>query len=111
MSASVAAGRRRQWPIGGDLPISLPGARMMRLSRLLPFSLALLAPAVARAQSAPSPAEAAPPEAGATQVSEPEAPLEGEASAPSRVFVDPARRTGFTTGLRLGFGLPLGKAG
>jgi hypothetical protein len=84
----------------------------MRLSPLLPFSLALLAPAVARGQSASSPAEAAPPQAGATSVSEePEAPLEGEASAPSRVFVDPARRTGFTTGLRLGFGLPLGKAG
>jgi hypothetical protein len=78
----------------------------MRLSRLLPLSLVLLAPAAA---AAPTPG-ASPPEA-APQVGVPEAPLEGEASAPQRVFVDPSRRSGFTTGLRLGIGVPVGKAG
>jgi hypothetical protein len=87
----------------------------MRLSRLLlPSSLALLAPTVAGAQPASSPAPA--PIAASAEVAPAPAPpeaaaLEGEASAPARVFVDPARRSGFTTGLRLGAGLPVGKAG
>src|SRR5262245_6651848 len=88
----------------------------MRLSRLLPSSLALLAPTVAGAQPASPPAPAPAPVAVSAEVAPAPAPpeaaaLEGEASAPPRVFVDPARRSGFTTGLRLGAGLPIGKAG
>jgi hypothetical protein len=87
----------------------------MRLSRLLP-SLVLLAPTAARAQPAaplaPAPAEVAaamePPPVASTPE---EAPLEGEASVPPRVFVDAAHRSGFTSGLRLGAGLPIGAAG
>ena len=85
----------------------------MRLSRLSPSSLALLAPAVAAAQPAPAPEPSpAPVAVSAEAAAPPEAtPLEGEASAPARVFVEPERRSGFTSGLRLGAGLPIGKAG
>jgi hypothetical protein len=81
----------------------------MRLSRLS-LSLALLAPTVAGAQPPPPPAVATAEVAPASAAPE-AAPLEGEASAPARVFVEPARRSGFTSGLRLGAGLPIGKAG
>jgi hypothetical protein len=73
----------------------------MRLSRLLPLSLALLAPTAA-AQPSPEPAPAAAPPPEVT---------EGEASAPPRVFIESERRDGFTAGLRLGVGVPLGEVG
>lgn len=84
----------------------------MRLSRLSLSLLALLAPAAAGAQPAPAPA----PVAGSAEVAPPPASpeaaaLEGETSAPARVFVEPERRTGFSSGLRLGAGVPIGKAG
>lgn len=81
----------------------------MRFTRPLPLALVLLAP-VAQAQSGPAAApEAAAPEAAPAV--EQQAPIEGEVSAPQRIFTEPERRDGFTSGLRLGFGLPLGKAG
>jgi hypothetical protein len=83
----------------------------MRTLRLMPLSFSLLITAAASAQ-APAP-EALPHPSEPAPVDAPAA-ADGVAIDPvqqSRVPVDPAERTGFSTGLRLGVGLPLGKAG
>jgi hypothetical protein len=95
----------------------------MRTLRLSPLPLSLLITAVASAQ-APAPgvsqqpalpqAPAPAPMAEAESASSMQGATEGVAIDPvqhSRVAVDAAERTGFSTGLRLGVGLPLGKAG
>jgi hypothetical protein len=83
----------------------------MRTLRLMPLSFSLLITAAASAQ-APAPSEPPPPPAPAS--AESAAAADGVAIDPvqqSRVPIDPAERTGFTTGLRLAVGMPLGKAG
>jgi hypothetical protein len=107
----------------------------MRPLRLSLLSIALVGAASAQAQAPASPAAApeavpaaapppATPEAGGTELGAPEAtlnvgvaPASGSSDAlvdsgmQSDVPTDPAHRTGFTAGLRLGVGIPLGKAG
>jgi len=86
----------------------------MRTLRLMPLSFSLLITAAAGAQ-APAPAAPAPPQPPApAPIAEGAAAADGVELDPvqqSRVPVDPAERTGFSTGLRLGVGVPLGKAG
>src|SRR5688500_15161859 len=87
----------------------------MRALRPMPLSVSL----ITAAASAQAPAPAAPPQPLAPAPiangsAESAAAADGVAIDPvqqSRVPVDPAERTGFSTGLRLGVGVPLGKAG
>lgn len=77
----------------------------MRTLRLTPLSFSLLITAAASAQA---PGPATPPQPPAP------APVDAPEIDPvqqSRVPVDPAERTGFSAGLRLGVGVPVGKAG
>lgn len=84
----------------------------MTILRSVPLALTLLAASSAGAQPGGEPAPAAPETAGGTSARAGEVEeTEGESRAPARVFTDPARRTGFTTGLRLGVGVPFGEAG
>jgi hypothetical protein len=83
----------------------------MRTLRLMPLSFSLLITAAASAQA---PAPSAPPQSPAPASAEGAAAADGVAIDPvqqSRVPIDPAERAGFSTGLRLALGVPLGKAG
>lgn len=88
----------------------------MRTLRLMPLSLSLLATAA----SAQAPAPAQPP-APSDAPAAPLPPADPAGTSEAGVALDPVQqshvgvapedRTGFSTGLRLGFGVPLGKAG
>lgn len=83
----------------------------MRTPRLMPLSFSLLITAAASAQA---PAPEAQPQPSAPAPIDAHAAADGVAIDPvqqSRVPIDPAQRSGFSAGLRLGVGLPLGKAG
>jgi hypothetical protein len=79
----------------------------MRSLGLSLLSIVVVGAATARAQS-PAPAEPTQPVAPAPQASG-DVAVDPEMSA--AVPTDPAHRTGFTTGLRLGVGIALGRAG